>query len=378
MKVVHLSCVAPPEVGGIGKLALREVVGLRARGVDARLIAPEPREPSSSTGERSFIERLKPMFRIGNASILPQIVEHVRDADVIHLHYPFYGTAEPLLFHARELPPIVVTFHMDATASRLTGVGFFLHRLFLQSWLVNRAARVLVSSFDYARHSSLRSWFLSHPDRVLELPFGVDTDFFCPGPAARHRFSVPSDAPTIAFVGGMDKAHAFKGVPELLRSFSHVNASAHLLLVGDGDLRASFEDRARSLGVSSRVHFLGRADDETLRDVFRSADVFAFPSTNAAEAFGLAALEAEACGIPVVASSLPGVRTVVIHGETGLLVPPKDVDALTSALTTLLADETLRRTMSVRARMLAVERFAWEKHLDGLERVYRDVCVLRS
>jgi glycosyltransferase involved in cell wall biosynthesis len=370
MRVVHLCCVAPPEIGGMGSVALREVTMLRARGVDARLVTTEPAKQRAGD-DRSFIERVKPLLRFGNAAVLPRWQSFVEGADVIHLHYPFYGTAEPLLLRSASLPPMVVTFHMDASAGGMKGFAFTLHRWLLQPFLLNHAATVLVSSFDYARQSSLSGWLKRHPERVEELTFGVDADFFTPGPDQRRRFGIEQGAPTIVFVGGLDRAHAFKGLPVLLDAFRFLDPRIHLLVVGDGDLRWSYEERARANGIVSRVHFVGQVDFETLRDAYRSADVLAFPSTNPAEALGLVALEAQACRIPVVASDLPGVRTAVRHQETGLLVPPGNVSALASALSMLLSDHAMRNTLGEQGRAFVTNQLSWDRHIDGLIGVYR-------
>lgn len=374
MKILHLVCVAPPIIGGMGAVAMREVVGLRGRGMDAALVVPDTGEPIPPAEDRSFIRRMPPMARWRNGAFLPNIAAHVRDTDIIHLHMPFYGAQEPLFLRAGSLPPIVATFHMDASTPGIVGLGIAAHRLLVQPWMLNRAKRVLVSSFDYARASSMAPFLAKHPERVVELPFGVDTDFFQPGASSRERFSVPSDADIILFVGGLDRPHAFKGVPELLRAMAAMKPSTHALIVGDGELRPAYEALAAELGLRARTHFLGKVDQTALRDAYRSADVFAFPSVNAAEAFGLAALEAEACGVPVVASDLPGVRTVVRQGETGLLVPPGDVAALASALSTVLSDRLMREKMRNAARTHA-ESYAWDKHLDGLLEIYRAVLV---
>jgi glycosyltransferase involved in cell wall biosynthesis len=374
MKVVHIACVAPPEVGGIGEVAAREVSGLRARGMDAHLIAPEPRETyPGMSAERSFIHPIRPLLRIGNGAFLSGWREFTKGADIIHLHFPFYGFEEMMFLPSVALPPVVMTFHMDAKPLGWKGWMVSLHRLCIQPLLARKMERVFVSSLDYIRQSSLRHWSAHHPEQVVELPFGVDTDFFSPGPKTRARFSLPESCPVITFVGGMDTAHAFKGVEELLQAFALLHSDAHLLLVGDGDRRPAYEERARALGIASRVHFLGRVDRETLRDAYRTADLFAFPSTSGAEAFGLVALEAQACGVPVVASSLPGLRTIVQSEETGLLVPPKQSELLASALGRLLGDEALRAKMGERARARAVEHFSWDRHLEELERVYREV-----
>lgn len=380
MRIIHLSCVAPPEIGGMGSAAYREVALLRARGVDARLIAPEMRGRVKPEGERSFVDRLQTLARFGNAAALRGVGNALRGADIIHLHYPFYGTAEPLLLRhpfgvprsGLRVPRVIITFHMDASADGWKGLIFRAHRLFLQSALLSRASRVIVSSLDYALHASLGSFFEKHADRVVELPFGVETDAFFPGASEKSRYAIPPDAPVIGFVGSFDRAHAFKGFASLLEALPHLDASVYLLVIGDGESRAGFEERARALGVAGRVRFAGRLPAEELPSAYRSMDVFAFPSTNKAEAFGLAALEAQSSGVPVVASDLPGVRTVIAHGETGWLVPPNHPDALVSALMTILSDHPLRASMSHKARERALG-FSWDSHVDGLMRTYEEV-----
>lgn len=357
--------------------AFREVAGLRARGVDASLMAPTSRVTEQEDMGRSFVEHVQPYVRFGNASILPLTHKRLQEADVVHLHYPFFGTAERLLWKMPSMP-VVMTFHMDAFASGWKGLIFSLYRRLTQPWLLRHASLVIVSSFDYARQSSLAPFFSAHPDRVRELPFGLDTDFFCPGPAMRERFYLPAESRMVLFVGGLDRAHVFKGLPLLLDAMKQLDDHTHLVVVSDGDLRTTYEERARTLGIASRVHFMGRVDHQTLRDAYRSADVLAFPSTSKAEAFGLVALEAQACGTPVIASALPGVRTVVRHGETGLLVAPGDTEALVGGLNTILSDERLRMRLAEQARAWAVERFSWDRHIDELRVIYKEVCVSLS
>ncbi len=377
MRVAHLACVAPPQIGGIGTAAYREVIGLRARGVDAALIAPSLVELAAAHDERSFIERVSPFVRWGNAAIMSWNHPRLRDADLIHLHYPFFGTAEKMIWHVPRVP-IVCTFHMDAVADGWKGRVFALSQHLTQPLILRRMAAVVVSSFDYARHSSLQSFFIHHPERVHEIPFGLDTDFFSPGVGARARFSIPTDGRMILFVGGLDQAHRFKGLSLLLRAMRSLDPMVHLVVASDGPLRAEYEREVHERRLSSRVHFMGRVDPVTLRDAYRIADLLACPSINQAEAFGLVALEASACGTPVVASALPGVRTVVRHGETGLLVTPAHEESLVAGLEMMLKDEGLRARCAVAARAWALERFSWDRHLDALQAVYSQVCASPS
>lgn len=366
MKIAHVCCVVPP-AGGMGTVAFREVTGLRARGVEATLFAPEGGE------SRSFIKSVPTAWHYGNAAWLKGIASALKEFDVIHVHYPFYGTAERILAASDSLPPIVVSFHMDATAPSWKGMIFRLHRALIQPFLFSHAKKMLVASYDYAASSSIKSMI----DRVIELPFGVDLDRYTPGPSVKARFSVPEEAPTVLFVGGLDKAHAFKGIDVLLKATAQLDAKTHLLIVGDGDLRATYEEEAKRLGIDRRTHFLGRVDDATVIDAYRSADVFAFPSTNGAEAFGLVALEAQACGLPVVASDLPGLRTVVRPQETGVLVKPGSVEDLAQGLYRVLSDRGFRQRLS-EAGIKHAQGFSWESHLDGLQKVYKEVCASPS
>lgn len=373
MKIAHLSCVAPPDIGGIGSVALREVAGLRARGVEATLFAPEP-ILGSSDRDPSFVRRVPTAWRLGNSSWLRGIRPNLRGFDLVHMHWPYFGTADRLLFSPRDLPPVLLTFHMDAKAEGPEAIPITLERIFMQPLLLSRANKILVSSFDYAASSSVRGLLRREPSKFTELPFGVDMDVFSPGPSVRARFAAPDDASVVLFVGGLDRAHAFKGIENLLQAVSQLDAKTHLLIVGEGELRAEYEARARALGIDRRTHFLGRLDDATLVDAFRSADVFAFPSTNAAEAFGLVALEAQACGVPVVASDLPGLRTVVRQNETGLLVKPGSVEALASALYRVLSDAAFRSRLAEKT-VAHARTFSWDAHLDGLQKVYRDILA---
>ncbi len=354
MKIVHISCVAPPDIGGIGRVAFKEAELLQARGIEASVVSL-----STHAG-----------FRVGNVGFIFALEHLVREADIVHLHYPFYGTQEIVwwLKSRKKIKKLVMTLHMDATAGGWKWLAANIHRAFIQDHLLKQADTLIVSSRDYAEHSSYRDM----ASKTIELPFGVDEDIFCPGPARRELFGLPANAQVITFVGGMDQAHAFKGVDVLLEAIARV-PNVHLLLVGEGALRTQYEQHAERLGIDPRCHFVGRVEEPQLVEAYRAGDVLAFPSISGAEAFGLVAVEAQACGIPVVASALPGVRTVVAHEETGLLVPPREPASLATALSRLLEDVALRARMGQRTRERVLERFTWTRHIDELIKMYEGI-----
>jgi len=162
---------------------------------------------------------------------------------------------------------------------------------------------------------------------------------------------------------------AVKRVDDVVRMFARVRAALPgrplvLHLVGDGPERPHITALAHSLGLDADVHCLGERVD--LPDVLRDADLFLLPSQT--ESFGLAALEAMACGVPVIASAVGGLPEVVADGETGLLLPVGDVEGLAQAAVALLTDEPRRRRMSVAARRRAENLFrpgpAVERYLE--------------
>jgi hypothetical protein len=130
-------------------------------------------------------------------------------ADVVHLHYPFYGTAEWSRSLRRKgvIKRLVMTLHMDATADGPKGMCICCASIVIQKKILASADRLIASSLDYVRASS----FAPFTDRVVELPFGIDAQKFSPGPSERESFEIKSDSFALGFVGGMDTAHAFKG-----------------------------------------------------------------------------------------------------------------------------------------------------------------------
>lgn len=378
LRVLHIACLAPPEVGGIGMSALREVEGLRARGHEALLLAPESLTDEVTITRPAFVLAQKPYWRVGNAAGL-RLKETLQEGwDVIHLHYPFYGTAEWLLAYPRRTP-IIMTFHMDGEMGGWREPIARLHRWIIQPWLLRQVKKIFVSSLDYAASSSI-SRLVKHQDsRLVELPFGIDRTIFHPGNSERERFGLPVQGTVFLMVGGLDRAHLFKGVPVALQALSWLkNKQTYLALRGDGDLKPAFRQQAKELGISDRVLFLPRCGAKDLPKLYRSADTLLFPSTSRSEAFGLVAVEAQACGIPVIASDLPGVRSVLEHGKTGWLVPPGDAMALSERMQQVVDQVPELLTFQMQGVQRVGERYDQEKHLEHLLEVYQQLCASLS
>jgi rhamnosyl/mannosyltransferase len=149
---------------------------------------------------------------------------------------------------------------------------------------------------------------------------------------------------------------------------------AHLIVVGRGPARHELASLAARLHLTKRVTFLGEVPESERRILLHACDVFVLPSIDRREAFGIAQLEAMACGKPVIASDLDtGVRFVNRHQVTGLLVPPQDSDALAGALHRLLGDDRLRATLGKAAKRRAELEFSAERMVNRTLQVYEEV-----
>jgi rhamnosyl/mannosyltransferase len=152
------------------------------------------------------------------------------------------------------------------------------------------------------------------------------------------------------------------------------SVDGRLLIAGQGPLEASLVRLRNTLGLQDRVIFLANLSDEHLRAYYHAAAVFALASVARSEAFGIVQLEAMAAGTPVVNTNLPsGVPFVSRHGETGLTVPPKDVDALARAINGLLDNETLRRQYGTAGRARVETFFTAKGMSDKTLEIYQEV-----
>lgn len=362
MRIVAAVCSYPPYRGGIGNAAARQAAALADAGHEVLVLCP--RHDGAPAGERDGavkVRRLPALARHGVSALVPTIAAHVARADAMLLHYPFYGGAEAAaLAAAAARVPYAAYFHMDVPARGLRGAVLRAYDRTLAPAILRGARRVMVSSRDYAAATTVGRLGLR---TLVELPYGVDVERFRPGPAdpaamAAAGIADPS-VPIVLFVGGMDAGHAFKGVPVLIDAMAGIpHDEAQLVLVGDGGLRPGFEARARSAGV--RAVFAGDASDEALRSLYRAAAVAVLPSTTREEAFGLVLIEAMASGTPVIASDLPGVRTV-IDSASGRLAPPGDAAGLRTAIRETLADRAALAAMGAAARRRAVARYSRER-----------------
>ncbi|MHB8056014.1 MAG: glycosyltransferase family 4 protein [Candidatus Aminicenantales bacterium] len=377
MKIAIVVSTFPPYQGGMGNMARSYAEGLSRCGHEVEVFCPAYRNIEEEPAAAYKVRRLKPCGKFRNSAFLPQLAGMMRGFNLINLHYPFYGGAESVFFNKKTRGrriPLVVNYQMDAVAKGWAGVAMAGHQKIMLPSVLKAAEKVIVTSFDYAAHSAAAPAFRRHPEKFAAIPPGVDTSIFAPRPKSPEllsRYGFRPQERIVLFVGGLDRAHAFKGVDFLLKTWAEEKPrDARLLIVGRGDLRTKYIRTAADLGIAAEVFFDDGVGENELPAVYNLADLFVLPSVDSSEAIGIVLLEALASGVPLLASALPGVRSVVENGRNGFTFGVEDGADLSAKLTVCLDDEPLRRRMASTAREIAVLKYEQTAVWAAVENVF--------
>lgn len=203
--------------------------------------------------------------------------------------------------------------------------------------------------------------------RISVIPNGVRVsgeNLRSPSPSLKKQYGIPEEAALLGFVGDLCRQ---KGVDTLLRSFSSIGRECHLILIGDGGERAALEGLAAELNLKGRVTFSGHRQDAA--QLYDQLDIVLCPSLF--EGMPNVVLEAMGAGRPVIASAIDGVLEVIGEGEAGLLVPPGDERALSSAILELLRDSDRREMMGTAGKIWVSKNFSLERTIDRVEDLFQ-------
>jgi N-acetyl-alpha-D-glucosaminyl L-malate synthase BshA len=308
----------------------------------------------------------QPPYTLALASTIARVVAEHR-VDVVHVHYAVPHAASAYL--ARQAlgaaaPRFVTTLH----GTDVTRVGADPSYQVITRFCVEASDAISVPS-EFLRDQARRTLGVAAHNPIDVIPNFVDVDRFTP-PALRDpsRFAeLFEDSATGPRLFHVSNFRSVKRVTDLLEVLARVRRTlpARLLLVGDGPDRPAAAARARSLGVQRHVCFLGKRSDFV--DHLQQADAFLL--TSETESFGLAALEALSCGVPVIGYRVGGVPAVVTE-DVGRLVAPFDLDALAAAVVSVMSEPGLREGLGDRARARVLENFRREPAIEAYERLY--------
>lgn len=346
---------------------VRWVNGLIERGHDIHLITMHP-EGNNKISKYVSIYELKIKNSLGyymNVFELKGLLRKIKP-QLLHVHYASgYGTLSRLADFTPSLLSVwgsdVYLFPNKSIANKLILKKNFRQSTYLAS-----------TSIDMSKE--INKYLHSYGKDIFITPFGVDTNFFYPVKQKENEYLV------IGMIKRFDKIYgaeylikAIKLLIDRLNSekLFHIVDNLKVIMVGDGEELQTLKMLSEELSIDKWVNFIGKVPHFEVPIYLRKIDIFCVPSLS--ESFGVAALEASACGKPVIATNVGGLPEVVRDKKTGFIVPPADVAALSEKLYELVKNRELREELGNNGREFVLESFSWKKSLDIMEEVYQTI-----
>lgn len=344
----------------------------------ARVVEVEPgfRVVHVEAGPRAAVGRAElPGLVDAFVSETTRLLDAGPPVDVLHANYWLSGAVAHRLKHLRDLP-LVATFHTLARVKADAGLDDDPDLRARTEHEVIACADLMLASTD-AERDQLATHYGAVPERVEIVAPGVDHSVFFPADAAVAKRRLGFDGRRMMLFAG--RIQPLKGVGMAVRCLAELDdPTAMLLVVGGPSGPDGAEELARvralahDLGIAQNVHFMPPQPHTRLAEFYRAADVCIVPSR--AESFGLVALEAAACGTPVVAASVGGLRSLVDDGTTGFLVDERDPAAYAAPVAKLLGDPALAAEIGATASMRS-RRYSWSITAARLRRLYGDLVA---
>jgi len=362
-----------PTYGGSGVVATELGLELAARGYDVHFISYAPPIRLNSTSDRIQFHEVEvstyplfdhPPYALALAVKMLEVAESV-GLDLLHVHYAIPHSVSALLARSMAAPqrlPFITTLH----GTDITLVGNNRSYLPITRFSIEQSDGVTAIS-HYLRRQTLVEFDIKNPIEVI--PNFVNCDLYCRSPKPEERLQwAPNGEPILMHLSNFRPVKRVTDVVEIF-ALLREKMPAKLVLIGDGPDRGSAEWLVRQKCLGRDVHFLGKQD--RVHEKLGLADLFLLPSD--LESFGLAALEAMACEVPVIATNVGGLPEVVEHGVDGYLVEPRDVAAAAKFAIEILSRSDRGREMGQRARINARRKYCAEDIIPQYETYYQRV-----
>jgi L-malate glycosyltransferase len=364
-----------PTYGGSGVVATELGLELAARGHDVHFISYAVPVRMSETSERLHFHEVEmlnyplfnhPPYTLALASQMVNVAVN-ESLDLLHVHYAIPHSVAAYLARAMRHPhrlPFVTTLH----GTDITLVGVDRSYLPITRFSIEQSDAVTAIS-EYLRAITQRELGVQRPIEVI--PNFVNCDVFQPGVDRRRREEfAPKGEPILVHLSNF---RPVKRIPDVVEIFAAVRAEvrAKLLMIGDGPERTIAEWMVREKGLTNDAFFLGKQNQ--VQELLNCADVLLLPSE--IESFGLAALEAMACGVPAVCSEVGGLPEVVRNGVEGFLVPGHDVKTMAARALEIVTNPRRREEMGIAARQRASTTFCSQKIIPLYEALYKRVLA---
>jgi len=373
LKIIHTPARFYPDIGGVNKYVLDLSEQLVKTGHTVKVICAN--EPNSDLKNINGINirRLKYLFKVTNTNItLTLPFEILRSKfDIIHTHMPTPWSADISILIGKIMKKkTVITIHNDMDKTSFLSkiiTEIYLHTIFLLS--LSLVDKIIIVNDEWEKSFSNTSNILKrYKNKISFLPNGVNNEFFKP-------LNIRREKDTVLFVSVLDKHHKFKGLDYLLKAIEIVKESIpdiKLIIVGEGELKKFYINIAKDLNIEKNVEFLGEKKQKDLVKLYSKSSLFVLPSIEI-EGFGIVAIESMACKTPVVVTNIVGAAKDIKENNSGLIVPPKNLQALAESIIKILKNPKLSEKMGQNGAELVKERYSWKKIAKSVENTYEKI-----
>jgi len=374
---MKIGMICYPSHGGSGTIATELGKALGVRGHEVHFISYSIPYRLREYNENVFFHEVSmmkyplfeyPPYSLALSDKMAEIAE-TYNLDLFHVHYAIPHSTSAYL--AKQMlggkPKVITTLH----GTDITIVGSDESYYRINKFSIDQSDGITTVS-EFLKRETEQKFYPRIPIKVI--PNFVDTERFSPYHRCRARcLFAPKDEKIVMHVSNF---RPVKRIEDVVSVFALINAElpSKLLMVGDGPMMSQALRSVEKYGISSSVTFLGKQDD--VAGLLPIADIFIVPSEN--ESFGLAALEAMSCEVPVIGSNVGGHPELIEHGKTGFLVEMGDVETMAKFGIMLLKDEESRHEIGRKARLAVLEKFHQDKVVDIFEEYYKTILGFAS
>lgn len=332
-----------------------------------------PKRFQKLCGRAGMIDNVKDGFLV-KLQVLPFVLfntlnslRKMHDVDLIHVQWPIPNGLGAFFLKKIYKIPYINTIHGEEVY-----LSKRYHTLHVLRSLINNSSKSVTNSSGTLKiclDSGLKK------DKFDVIPFGVDTSFFRP-------MDVDKDENTfqILAVGYLIERKGFEYLIKAMENVLEKYENVYLRIVGSGPLEKQLKSLITDLDLNGNIEILKNVSDEELLRIYNSSDLFVLPSVvdsqGNTEGLGVVLLEAMACGLPVIGSDVGGIPDIIKDGETGLLVPQKDVNELSKVIISLVEDKTLGAKIAFNGYNMVKKKFSWEKVAEGYINEYKKIKLI--
>ncbi|WP_441229138.1 glycosyltransferase [Tardiphaga sp. 215_C5_N2_1] len=373
MRILHSYKIYRPDIeGGIPAVISHLTAGARSGEEHSILCARRSGTARSYTIDGTAVEAVASLGTLFSMPLapayIPILIGHTRTADLVVHHAPFPLNDAAILLGLPKHVALVVYWHADI-------VGYSLLKKLVSPMLrsvLARADRIVVSGQPIIDGSE---FLRPHAGKCVIMPYGMDLEYW--RKASPENTAIAGEQQAMPrHIVCLGRLVGYKGYDVLLHAMRQIDG--HATIIGEGPLLSNLQKLAIELGVADRIRFAGRLERDEIHRLFHAAQVFAFPSVTDAEAFGIVQVEAMAAGLPVVNTMLTTtVPLVARHGKEALTVPPRNAQALASALNRILDDPAFAQRLGSAGQARAFEEFDQRTFRLRMALVYADALLAR-